>query len=50
MFNNKKVGLTCKVFVSGAVLTEDYAMDVGADMYVKYSKRTVVKVKTMFSN
>ena len=30
-----------KIFVGGAVLTEDYAMQIGADYYAKDAKRSV---------
>ena len=31
-------GLPCKVMVGGAVLTPDYAKEIGADFYVKDAK------------
>ena len=34
-------GLPCKVFVGGAVLTESYAMEIGADFYAKDAKASV---------
>lgn len=37
----KKSGLDCRTFVGGAVLTEDYAMKIGADYYAKDAKRSV---------
>ncbi len=33
--------IDCKVIVGGAVLTEEYAMDIGADYYSKDAKQTV---------
>ena len=33
--------LDCKVMVGGAVLTEDYAMKIGADFYAKDAKQSV---------
>ena len=33
--------LPCKVVVGGAVLTEDYAHQIGADFYAKDAKRSV---------
>lgn len=34
-----KSGHECKIMVGGAVLTEDYAMEIGADYYAKDAKR-----------
>ena len=34
----KENKLDCKIMVGGAVLTEDYAMQIGADYYVKDAK------------
>lgn len=36
----KKNNLNCKIMVGGAVLTEDYAMKIGADYYAKDAKRS----------
>ena len=37
----KQAGLPCKVMVGGAVLTPDYAMQIGADYYAKDAKQAV---------
>ena len=37
----KENGLDCKVMVGGAVLTPDYAMEIGADYYAKDAKESV---------
>lgn len=34
----RESGHECKIFVGGAVLTEDYAMEIGADYYTKDAK------------
>lgn len=34
----KENNLDCKIMVGGAVLTEDYAMKIGADYYAKWCK------------
>ncbi|MEG0035200.1 MAG: homocysteine S-methyltransferase family protein [Oscillospiraceae bacterium] len=34
-------GHACKIMVGGAVLTEEYAMEIGADYYAKDAKRSV---------
>lgn len=39
----------CKIFVGGAVLTEDYAMKIGADYYAKDAKQSVDIAKIVFS-
>ncbi len=44
----RQAGLSCKVLVGGAVLTEDYAMDIGADMYAKDANQAVEKAKLVF--
>ncbi len=36
----KESGLTCKTIVGGAVLTEDYAKQIGADFYAKDAKQS----------
>ena len=37
----KKEKIDCKIFVGGAVLTEDYAMQMGADFYARDAKASV---------
>ena len=37
----KENGLDCKVMVGGAVLTPEYAMEIGADYYAKDAKESV---------
>ena len=37
----RESGHACKVFVGGAVLTENYAMEIGADFYAKDAKASV---------
>ena len=37
----RKSGHPCKIFVGGAVLTENYAMEIGADYYAKDAKASV---------
>lgn len=37
----RESGHPCKVFVGGAVLTEQYAMEIGADFYAKDAKASV---------
>ena len=39
-----------KVFVGGAVLTEDYAMKIGADYYCRDAKESVDTAKRVFGN
>ena len=34
----RESGHPCKIFVGGAVLTEGYAMEIGADFYAKDAK------------
>ena len=34
----RKSGHPCKIFVGGAVLTESYAMEIGADYYARDAK------------
>lgn len=38
----------CTVFVGGAVLTEDYAMKIGADYYAKDAQQAVSIAKKVF--
>ena len=40
----------CKIAVGGAVLTNDYAMKIGADYYCKDAKDTVDKAKEVFGS
>ncbi|MBE5939916.1 MAG: homocysteine methyltransferase [Lachnospiraceae bacterium] len=44
----KENKLDCKIMVGGAVLTEDYAMKIGADYYAKDAKRAVDVAKLIF--
>ena len=44
----RKEGLNTKVFVGGAVLTEEYAKDMGADYYSKDAKSAVEIAKFRF--
>lgn len=46
----RKSGHDCKVFVGGAVLTEDYAQEIGADYYTKDAKASVDVAKEIFGN
>lgn len=39
----------CKIMVGGAVLTEDYAMAIGADFYAKDAKESVRIAQTLFN-
>lgn len=41
-------GLDCKVVVGGAVLTEEYAMEIGADYYAKDAKEAVDVAKKVY--
>ncbi len=43
-------GHKCTVFVGGAVLTEDYAMKIGADYYAKDAKRSADIAKFVLRN
>lgn len=43
-------GLKCKIVVGGAVLTEEYAMKMGADYYAKDAKDAVEIAKKVFNN
>ena len=36
-----QVGKSCKIMVGGAVLTEDYASQIGADYYAKDAMESV---------
>lgn len=44
----RESGHACKVMVGGAVLTEDYANEIGADYYAKDAKRAVDIAKEVF--
>ncbi len=44
----KKEVPECKIMVGGAVLTHDYAMEIGADYYVKDAKESVDRAKEVF--
>ncbi len=45
----KESGLDCKIMVGGAVLTKDYAMEIGADYYGKDAKESVDIARTVFA-
>ena len=45
----RKEGLNTKIFVGGAVLTEEYAKDIGADYYSKDAKSAVEIAKLNFN-
>ena len=40
--------LDCKIVVGGAVLTADYAENIGADFYAKDAKETVDIAKSIY--
>jgi len=44
----RKSGHDCKIVVGGAVLTEEYAKQIGADCYAKDAKQTVDFAKEIF--
>ena len=44
----RKEGLSCKVMVGGAVLTGDYAMQIGADFYARDAKQGVDIARSVF--
>lgn len=46
----KNNGLDCKIVVGGAVLTPEYAMEIGADYYAKDAKESVDIAKKVFGN
>lgn len=46
----KEAGLDCKVMVGGAVLTEDFAMQIGADFYSKDAKQSADIAKLVYGN
>ena len=37
----RQAGLGCKVFVGGAVLTPEFAREIGADFYARDAKESV---------
>ena len=45
----KKAAPHCKIMVGGAVLTEDYAMAIGADFYAKDAKESVRIAQSLFN-
>lgn len=45
----KKEGLSCKIIIGGAVITEDYAVEIGADGYSKDAADAVVVVKHLLN-
>ena len=45
----KKEGLDCKVVVGGAVLTPEYAKEIGADYYAKDALETCSIAKEVYS-
>ena len=46
----KEAGFKGKIFVGGAVLTEDYSDKIGADFYAKDAKESVEIAKKVFNN
>ena len=46
----RQAGLTCKVMVGGAVLTPEYAAQIGADFYAKDAKDSVDIARRVFSD
>ncbi len=45
----RKANLDCKVMVGGAVLTPEYALQIGADFYSKDAKQSADIAKEVFS-
>lgn len=45
----KETAPDCKVMVGGAVLTKDYAMEIGADFYVKDAKESADAAKQIYA-
>ncbi len=45
----RREGLSCKIMVGGAVLTEDYAKQIGADFYARDAKQGVDIARQVFS-
>lgn len=46
----KEAGLDTKIFVGGAVLTPEYAEEIGADWYCKDARESVVVAQEFFKN
>ena len=46
----KKAGFDGKIFVGGAVLTEDYSKKIGADFYAKDARKAVEIAREVFNN
>ncbi len=46
----RKSGHACKIMVGGAVLTESYAMQIGADYYAKDAKASADIAKKFFES
>lgn len=46
----KKAGFNGKIFVGGAVLTEDYSKKIGADFYAKDARKSVEIAREVFNN
>lgn len=46
----RESGHLCKIMVGGAVLTEDYAMEIGADYYAKDARESVEIAREVFGN
>ena len=44
----RKSGHDCKIMVGGAVLTPEYAAEIGADYYTKDAKASVDVARTVF--
>ncbi|MBQ6780835.1 MAG: hypothetical protein IJP62_06340 [Treponema sp.] len=44
----EKTGKSCKIMTGGAVLTADYAAQIGADYYVKDAMVSVAVAKEVF--
>ncbi len=44
----REAGLDCKVMVGGAVVTEEYALGIGADYYVKDAMASVAAAKDIY--
>ena len=45
----KEKGKNCKIMVGGAVLTADYATQIGADYYSKDAMQSVAIAKEVFN-
>ena len=45
----RKEGLDCKIMVGGAVLTEDYALKIGANYYAKDAKQSADIAKAVIA-